>query len=250
MFWIIPVFFFLHWFLSLFFHTAFLHRYASHQMFTMSKVNEKIFYFLTWFFQGSSYLIPRAYAVMHRMHHEYSDTKEDPHSPRFFRDVFQMMWHTKKIYNGFVTGKSIPDAKFTANLPVWNGLDKFGDNKIVRISWGVFYSLCYFFMIGYFDLSWFWTLLLPIHYLIGPVQGAFVNWCGHKYGYQNYNNKDHSHNTNPIEIFLMGELFQNNHHKYPLDPNFAQKWFEIDFTYPILIVLSWFRVIKLLKMKK
>jgi stearoyl-CoA desaturase (Delta-9 desaturase) len=78
---IIILFFLGHWWLSLFFHTAFLHRYGSHKMYTMSPFMEKVFYFLTWFFQGSSYLIPRAYAVMHRMHHEYSDTKEDPHSP-------------------------------------------------------------------------------------------------------------------------------------------------------------------------
>jgi stearoyl-CoA desaturase (delta-9 desaturase) len=25
-----------------------------------------------------------------------------------------------------------------------------------------------------------------------------------------------------------GELFQNNHHKYPMSPDFAARWFEID----------------------
>ena len=42
----IIIFFVSHWYLSLFVQTMFLHRYASHQMFTMSKGWEKIFFFL------------------------------------------------------------------------------------------------------------------------------------------------------------------------------------------------------------
>jgi stearoyl-CoA desaturase (Delta-9 desaturase) len=244
MFLAIIAFFLVHWFFSLFFHTAFLHRYASHQMFTMNKVVERIFYFMTWLCQGSSYLVPRAYAVMHRMHHEYSDTKEDPHSPHFFKDIFGMMMHTRTIYDEFVSGIRIPDTKFLKNLPVWNAMDKFGSSGWVRIGWGVAYSLFYLYFIVYQDVSAFWLLLLPIHFLMGPVQGACVNWFGHKYGYQNFDNHDHSHNTSPFGVFFLGELFQNNHHMFPDSPNFAKKWFEIDFTYPILRFLAWIRIIR------
>jgi len=81
---IILIFFFSHWFLSLFFQTFFQHRYASHRMFTTSKNWEKAFYLLAYFFEGASFLTPRAYAMMHREHHAYSDTAKDPHSPHFF----------------------------------------------------------------------------------------------------------------------------------------------------------------------
>ena len=33
-----------HWYLSLFFQTFFLHRYASHRAFTMNKTTEKVFF--------------------------------------------------------------------------------------------------------------------------------------------------------------------------------------------------------------
>ena len=47
----------------------------------------------TWFFQGSSYLVPRAYGVMHRMHHVYSDTEKDPHSPlKFQNGILGFLW--------------------------------------------------------------------------------------------------------------------------------------------------------------
>ena len=86
------------WYAGLFFQTFFLHRYSAHQTFTMSKINEKICFFLTWLFQGSNYLSAYGYGVMHRMHHAYADTEKDPHSPKFDKNVFAMMWRTKNTY--------------------------------------------------------------------------------------------------------------------------------------------------------
>lgn len=239
-----------HWMLSLFFHTAFLHRYGSHKMYTMHPVTEKIFYFCTWMFQGSSYLNPRAYAVLHRMHHDFSDTKQDPHSPHFFKDVFKMMAHTKKIYNDFLTGRKTPDSKYCYDLPTWPTLDKIGDYWLVRISWMVLYTTVYLLIIYFQGLSYFWLLLLPIHFMIGPVQGAIVNWCGHKYGYSNFDNGDKSKNTEIWGLVLLGELFQNNHHKFPNSVNFAKKWFEFDPTYAILKVMSWMRIIEFIPIEQ
>lgn len=211
----------------------------------MHPVMEKVFYFLTWFFQGSSFLNPRAYAVMHRMHHEHSDTEKDPHSPHFFKDVIGMMQNTRKIFQNFVDGKLTPESRFCHDLPSWPAIDKIGDSMLGRVIWGLAYTALYVFLILHFDLSWFWMLLLPIHYFMGPIQGAIVNWCGHKYGYKNYNNGDHSKNSEVWGFALLGELFQNNHHKFPQSANFAKKWFELDPTYIALKVLSWFRIIKL-----
>ena len=80
---IILIFIIAHWYLSLFSQTFFLHRYAAHKMFDMSKFWEKMFFIFTYITQGSSYLSPYAYGVMHRMHHAYADTEKDPHSPKY-----------------------------------------------------------------------------------------------------------------------------------------------------------------------
>ena len=218
-------------------------------MYTMHPVTEKAFHFLTWFFQGSSFLPPRAYAVMHRMHHEYSDTGEDPHSPHFFKDVVGMMMHTRVIYQGFLYGRLTPESRFCHDLPSWPAMDRIGNHPLVRITWGLLYSSLYVFLISRFDLSWFWMLLLPIHYFMGPIQGAIVNWCVHKYGYQNFDNGDHSKNSEVWGFALLGELFQNNHHKFPQSANFAQKWFELDPTYITLKIMSRFRIIRLVPVR-
>jgi stearoyl-CoA desaturase (delta-9 desaturase) len=199
-----------------------------------------MFTFIT---QGSSFLNPRGYAILHRMHHAYSDTEKDPHSPHFFKDVFRMMWHTKKIYFDFVSKNVEPEKAFRGNYPVWPLMDRISDMWLVRIAFGVGYFLVYY----YFATSWWQFLLLPIHFLMGPIHGAVVNWCGHKYGYSNFDNDDHSKNSLPIDILMLGELFQNNHHKSPNSLNFAKKWFEIDPSYSLIVLLDKIKVIKIRK---
>ena len=120
---IILAFFVAHWYLSLFFQTFFLHRYASHKAFTMSKNTEKVFYVLTWFFQGSNYLSPYGYGVMHRMHHAFADTEDDPHSPKYDESIWAMMWKTKTIYSDIANRRVVVDKRFTEGVPDWTAFD-------------------------------------------------------------------------------------------------------------------------------
>lgn len=238
----ILIFFILHWYLSLFSQTFFLHRYGAHKMFSMNKFWEKFFYLFTYITQGSSYLSPRAYGILHRMHHKYSDTEKDPHTPHQSSNVFSMMWKTKDIYHSILYGKKDIDKSLYKNLPSWDLIERIGDSWISRILWGTFYTLVYIEYVPY-DM-WYLFLLLPIHFLMGPVHGAIVNWSGHMYGYQNFDNNDKSRNSLAIDVLMMGELYQNNHHKLPNRVNFGVKWFEFDFTYPIIRLLGWLGIIE------
>lgn len=235
------IFLVLHWYLSLFSQTFFLHRYSAHKMFKLSPFWEKFFYLFTYITQGSSYLSPRAYAILHRMHHAYSDTEKDPHSPHFSSNVFTMMWKTKNIYNDYLNRRKTPEKQFDRNYPEWNIIERMGDSYLSRIAWGTLYVLIYI----YFAPPWPFYFLLPIHFLMGPIQGAIVNWGGHKYGYSNYDNKDFSRNTLLFDFLMLGELFQNNHHTYPNRADFATKWYEVDPVYPIIKVLDKVGVIEL-----
>lgn len=202
---------------------------------------EKFWYVYTWVLQGSSYLNARAYAILHRMHHAYSDTEKDPHTPHFFKEVFSMMWHTRKVYNGVLAGTWEVEEKFLKNYPVYPKVDKIADSWFSRIGFGLAYMVFYYF----FATEWWMFLFLPIHFLMGPIQGAVVNWAGHKYGYRNYPEKDHSKNTLIIDFLMLGELFQNNHHHAGARPNFAFKWWEFDPVYPVIKFMNWIGMIKL-----
>jgi stearoyl-CoA desaturase (delta-9 desaturase) len=231
-----------HWYLSLFGQTFYLHRYSAHKMFTMNKFWEKFWYMYTWITQGTSYLNARAYAILHRMHHAYSDTEKDPHTPHFFKEVFTMMMHTRKVYNGVLKGTIEVEKKFDKNFPVYPIIDKVADSMITRLAFAAGYIVFY----AFFATQWWMYLLLPIHFLIGPVQGAVVNWAGHKYGYRNFpEEKDQSKNTLIVDFLMLGELFQNNHHHAGARPNFAAKWYEIDPVYPFIKLFNKIGMIKL-----
>lgn len=204
---------------------------------------ERFFYILLLVSQGSSFLNPRAYAILHRMHHAYSDTVKDPHSPHFFKDVFGMMIATKNMYLAYLLHKIEPEPAFRGNYPEWPIIDRIGDSWLWRLACAAFYIWFYVT----FATQWWMFFFLPIHFLMGPIHGAIVNWCGHKYGYSNHDNDDHSKNSLPWDFLLMGELFQNNHHKRPNSPNFATKWWEFDPTYPMMKVMHWLRIIKIRK---
>src|SRR5437016_6437343 len=117
----ILVFFVAHWQLSVFCQSFFLHRYGAHRQFTMSKGWERFFHFLTFVSQNSSYLNPRGYAILHRMHHAYSDTERDPHSPKTYGPVvpglFRMMMRTKHIYHQIAYYEVAPEARFDGTFP-------------------------------------------------------------------------------------------------------------------------------------
>lgn len=230
----ILIFFVAHWALSIFMQSFFLHRYGAHRMYSMSPFWEKFFYFFTWLTQGSSFLSPRAYAIMHREHHAFSDTERDPHSPHVYPNFFKMMWETKQRYEGLLRRRIEPEDKFEGGYPSWPLLDRLADSWTSRIAFGAGYTMFYLA----FAPHWAFMLLLPFHFLMGPVHGAIVNWAGHKYGYRNFAMADKSKNTLWFDFVTAGELFQNNHHKFGMAPNFAVRGFELDPTYQVMRVLN------------
>lgn len=243
---IIP-FFIAHWYLSLFFQTFFLHRYAAHKAFTMNPFTEKVFFVLTWFFQGSNYLSPYGYGVMHRMHHAYADTEDDPHSPKYDETIFRMMWKTKTIYSDITSRKMTVDKRFTEGVPAWHSFDRFARSWVSRAFWGGAYFAVYWF---FADVWWLW-LLLPAQWLLSPIHGAIINWFAHLYGYRNFEVGDTSRNFLPFDFLMMGESYHNNHHKHGSRANFGGvRWHEIDPTYQVIKLLNKLGVIQMAKQKE
>lgn len=209
----------------------------------MSSFWEKTFYVLSFLFQGSSYLSPYAYGALHRMHHAYADTEEDPHSPAYDENLFAMMWRTRKVYNDIYFRKANLEQRFTKDLPDWTRFDQFASSRITRVGWILFYIAFY---VIFAPSPWFY-LLIPFHILMGPLHGVIINWFAHKYGYINFPTKDTSKNLMPFDVFMMGEGYHNNHHKYGGRPNFGVKWYELDPTYPLILLFNKLGIIQLKK---
>lgn len=231
-----------HWFAALLVQTLFLHRYASHGMFRMSPGWERALTVLTFAAQGASNLNPRAYAILHRMHHAWSDTERDPHSPRFARGPLAMMWRTGRLYNAILTRSIAVDPAFERDVPEWPAFDRFADAWPVRIACGALFALFY---LRFAPTPWLW-LLLPVHWMMGPIHGAIVNWCGHRYGAVTFpETRDDSRNTLRVDLLMLGELLQNNHHRFPTRPDFAVSDGELDPTWPLIRLLDRVGIVEL-----
>lgn len=240
----ILIFFAAHWYLSLFFQTFFLHRYASHGAFTMGPITEKVFFILTWIFQGSNYLSPYGYGVMHRMHHAFADTEDDPHSPKYDESIFKMMWKTKTIYASLANHTVEAEERFTRGVPRWDAFDRFARAWYSRLAWGLMYTAFYW---QFADHWWLW-LLLPVQFLLSPIHGAIINWFAHKYGYRNFEVGDTSRNFLPVDFLMMGESYHNNHHKFGNRANFGGiRWHELDPTYQVIRVLNKLGIIRIVR---
>jgi Fatty-acid desaturase len=241
---VILLFFVSHWYLSLFMQTFLQHRYASHGAFSMSKFWERFFYLVAYLTQGSSYLSPRVYAIMHRMHHAYTDTDKDPHSPAYDKNLFAMMWRARVLTSRIFKGKEELEPRFLKNLPDWPLLDKVGHSTLSRLAWIAFYTGFY---IQFAPSAW-WFLLVPIHILMMPLQGMIINWFAHKYGTVNFKMKNTSTNLFKMDLLMMGEAYHNNHHKSPSATNFGVKWYEWDPTYQVIRLFNWLHIIRIHKL--
>lgn len=179
-------------------------------------------------------LDPKGWACMHRMHHEYSDTPSDPHSPVYL-GVFPVLLGQLHSYNrtliGLIKGKEpyvtlVKDLNFSVS---W--LNRYRVWYLPYLA-----HLTVFLVIGFGWGAW----LLGAGYFVGmmshPLQGWMVNALAHKYGYRNFDTPDNSRNNTLVAWLVAGEGFQNNHHKNPASARFAARWWEFDFGYVLCIL--------------
>lgn len=171
-------------------------------------------------------LDPLTWCCMHRMHHLYSDTPLDPHSPAN-HGVFGVLLAQKNAFENTAWGLMRGDETYSQHVPDLNfQVHWLMQKKLV----GLVYLLHGLIAVGigyFFDAK-----LLGACYFVGllshPLQGWLVNSFGHKYGYRNFKIADQSTNNTAVAWLVMGEGYQNNHHKYPASYTFAVKWWEFD----------------------
>ncbi|HEY8470716.1 MAG TPA: acyl-CoA desaturase, partial [Longimicrobiales bacterium] len=85
--------------------------------------------------------------------------------------------------------------------------------------------------------GFFWSTVLLYHGTF------FINSLAHVHGKQRYVTGDDSRNNWWLALITLGEGWHNNHHAYQRSTRQGFRWWEIDVTYYILEVLSWFRIV-------
>jgi stearoyl-CoA desaturase (delta-9 desaturase) len=188
--------------------------------------------------QGGNWLTgldPKAWVVMHRLHHEHSDTPEDPHSPmnvgilgigleqlRSYKRVIIGLLKEDRAYTRYAKDLDFP-------LSPLNRSGRWYLPYLVHALIGI--------VLGFW-VGW----LLGVAYYFGmvshPVQGGLVNSFGHAVGGRNFENGDNSRNNHVVAWLVFGEGFQNNHHRYPASATFSYRRSEIDLGYVACMALE------------
>jgi stearoyl-CoA desaturase (delta-9 desaturase) len=177
----------------------------------------------------------KGWVVMHRMHHAYSDTPDDPHSPVNV-GILGVGMEQLRSYKRVLVGLLKEDPRYTRYA---RDLD-FPVNVLIRSRrWWLPYVVHAAIGLALaFGVHW----LLGSAYFLGmmshPMQGGMVNSLGHAVGGRNFDTPDNSRNNHLAAWLIFGEGFQNNHHQYPGSASFSYRKHEIDLGYATCVLLE------------
>jgi stearoyl-CoA desaturase (delta-9 desaturase) len=180
-------------------------------------------------------LDPKAWVVMHRMHHAHSDTPEDPHSPvnvgilgvgmaqlRSYERVLRALKRKKAPYTKFAY-----DLDF--ELSWLNRTGRWYLPYLVHATVALLIVVCGAWLLG---LAYFLGMMSH------PIQGGMVNALGHAVGGRNFDTDDNSRNNLLVAWLIAGEGLQNNHHRYPKSAKFSYRRWEPDFGFTSCLLLE------------
>jgi len=71
-----------------------------------------------------------------------------------------------------------------------------------------------------------------------PIEGWIVNSLGHAVGGRNFETPDNSRNNHVAAWMILGEGYQNNHHRYPASAKFSYQPWELDLGFGVSLVLE------------
>ena len=208
--------------------TAGFHRYFSHRTYKTGRFFQFILALLgTMAVQKG----PLWWAAHHRRHHKYTDEEGDIHSP--VQDGF--WWsHVGWVVSTKYDSTDWDAIKDFARYPELRWLNTY------HVVPGVALAVLCFLAGGWQWLVWgfFVSTVLLYH-------GTFtVNSLAHMWGSRRYETSDDSRNNFWIALWTGGEGWHNNHHHYMASVRQGFYWWEIDFTYYTLKVLSWLRIVR------
>jgi len=206
--------------------TAGYHRYFAHRGFKTGRIFQFILALLGTLASQKGVLW---WSGHHRDHHRYSDQEDDVHSPKHGLFWSHMGWVISSEF------EATPPAQVRAyeRYPELLWLNRWW--YVPPIALGVVTWL----IGGWIGLFWAFAVSTVVLY-----QATFcINSLAHLWGTRRYQTTDTSRNNLLLALVTMGEGWHNNHHHYQSTANNGFFWWEIDLTYSVLKVLSWFGVV-------
>ncbi len=219
--------------------TAFYHRYFSHRAFKTSRPMQFVFAVM-----GNSTVQrgPIWWASMHRHHHRYSDQPQDPHSPTQHGFLWSHMGWFMSDPNFAPRLDLVQDLvrfpelrfldRFDTLIPLLGGLSVYGLGEILQSAAPGLGTNGPQLLV--------WAIISTVVHLHAALT---INSLAHLFGRQRYETDDTSRNSMLLALITFGEGWHNNHHHYQASVRQGHAWWEIDISYYLLVVMSWFGVV-------
>lgn len=194
--------------------TVYLHRCLAHRALTIHPRVALVFRVYLWLTTG---IVPRAWVAVHRKHHAFSDTPQDPHSP-----VVLGFWAVQlgnlRLYQATIHDQvTVP--KYSRDL-VPDRLDKLAlDRGMLGLAIGTALLVLL--------LGWQTALLAAGIHAVGYLAiSSGVNAIGHTFGKRPFANL--ATNNQWLAWLSAGEGLHNNHHAAPTAARFADAPRQVD----------------------
>ena len=183
------------------------HRYLTHRAFEMREWVKRVVLYLG---SISGLGQPIFFVCMHRKHHRYADTDQDPHSPNNGM-IKSSLYST---YLGRLEQINIFSAKDVIRDPWIMWLDR----NYYRVYWITFAGLLVIWWpLAVFGLAWGTVVAIHSFSLLNVV--LVHHRDGHNKGYKNFERGDNSINRRLMSYLLCwyswGGFLHNNHHAMP-----------------------------------
>ena len=232
-----------HFFFGMLGVTIGYHRLLTHRGFTCPRWLEHTFALLGVCNLQDS---PARWVAIHRMHHQHSDHETDPHTPLANFAWAHVGW---VLYRNRDHDRVTSFERYVRDLlkdPFYMRLERRGN--WVKIFWlhAALITLCGGILGGVYGgwngfvqtaASWFiWGVVLRT---IAVLHGTWsVNSIGHMFGYRNYPTRDDSRNNWFVALIAHGEGWHNNHHAQPRVAHHGHRWFELDMSWWVILMLE------------
>jgi len=213
--------------LRMFALTAGYHRYFSHRSYKTSRPFQFILGLLGTLAVQKG---PLWWAAHHRRHHKYSDQEGDVHSP-----VQEGFWwsHIGWIVSPRFDPTDWDAIKDFSRYPELRWLNKYHLIPPILMAVGLFF-------VG----GWQWLVWGFFVSTVALYHGTFsVNSLSHVWGSRRFATTDQSRNNFLIALWTGGEGWHNNHHHYMASVRQGFYWWEVDFSYYVLRMMSWIRLV-------
>ncbi len=220
--------------------TGFYHRYFSHKTYKTSRFWQFCFALLG---NSSVQRGPLWWAAHHRHHHRYADTAKDIHSP-----VQTGFWWS---HIGWLTSKAnfptrMHYVKDWAKYPELRWLNRY--DTVVPIALAILLFAAGKFLAAYYpQLNTSGLQMVVWGFFISSTvlfhATSTINSLDHMYGTRRYHTPDTSRNNPLLAVITLGEGWHNNHHHYAVSVRQGFFWWEIDITYYLLVLMSWFGIV-------